>query len=127
MKKCLLLSTQLLKSKACIIQISKRIVDKKEECPFLCLFQFKAGRGLPRYSLMKWCISMEMNGFLPYASLVFLVVNSIPTSTAFRHFLGGGVKTWSNLLADNSKKLPTGGGKGSKNIKICQRSKWMVP
>ena len=42
-------------------------------------------------------------------------------------FQGGGVKNWSNLLADNSKKLPMGGGKGSKNIKICQRPKWMVP
>ena len=47
MEKCLLLScTQLLKSKARIIQISKLIVDKKEECPFLCMFQFKAGEGL---------------------------------------------------------------------------------
>ena len=34
------------------------------------------------------------------------------TSAFFR---GGGVKNWPNLPTDNSKKLPTGGGRGQKS------------
>ena len=32
-----------------------------------------------------------------------------------RHFLGGGVKNWPNLLMDSSKKLPTEGVRGKKS------------
>ena len=46
------------------------------------------------------------------------------TSASFR---GEGVKNWSNLPTDSSKKLPKGGELGSKIVKICRRLKWMVP
>ena len=45
-----------------------------------------------------------------------------------RHFLwGGGVKHLPNLPTTVVKKQPTGGGYGSKIVKICRRLKWMVP
>ena len=39
---------------------------------------------------------------------------------------GGGVKNWSKLLTDSTKKLPTW-GRGVKIQKNCQRRLWMVP
>jgi hypothetical protein len=45
---------------------------------------------------------------IPACSLFYTVCVCV----RHQHFLGGGVKNWSNLLTDSSKTLPTEGGEG---------------